>query len=52
MKIEAPADQRQLKTERLTCDLAVAGGRLPGVCCALTAAYPAGRAWLKERWAT
>ncbi len=38
MKSEAPADKRQLKTERLTCDLAVAGGGLSGVCCAITAA--------------
>jgi hypothetical protein len=38
MKIETPADKRQLQLERLACDLAVAGGGLSGVCCAITAA--------------
>ena len=38
MKIEAPSDKRQLKLEQHACDLAVAGGGLSGVCCAITAA--------------
>ena len=31
-------DSRELRTERLNCDLAVIGGGLAGVCCAITAA--------------
>ncbi len=38
MKTEAAAEKRPLKSERLACDLAVAGGGLAGVCCAITAA--------------
>lgn len=34
----APCDSRELKTDRLTCDLAVIGGGLAGVCAAITAA--------------
>ena len=33
-----PCDKRELKTDRLTCDLAVIGGGLAGVCAAVTAA--------------
>lgn len=33
-----PATRRDLKTQRLSCDLAVAGGGLAGTCCAITAA--------------
>ena len=35
---ELPAQQRQLRTEQLSCDLAVIGGGLAGTCCAVTAA--------------
>jgi hypothetical protein len=38
MKYEPPADQRTLLTHNMSCDLAVIGGGLAGVCCALTAA--------------
>lgn len=38
MIIQPPAAQRQLKSVRLECDLAVVGGGLAGVCCAITAA--------------
>lgn len=38
MLVSAPQDSRQFKTEKLTCDLAVAGGGMAGVCCAITAA--------------
>jgi len=33
-----PCNFRELKTERLVCDLAVIGGGLSGVCAAITAA--------------
>ncbi len=33
-----PTDKNKLKTVNLTCDLAIAGGGLAGVCCAITAA--------------
>ncbi len=35
---EPPAGSRELLTKRLTCDLAVVGGGVAGVCCAITAA--------------
>ena len=35
---EPPPEQRELKTVRLACDLAVIGGGLAGTCCAITAA--------------
>ena len=38
MKIYPPESSRQLKTVRLDCDLAIAGGGMAGTCCAITAA--------------
>jgi hypothetical protein len=38
MIIDPPSPKRELKTLKLSCDLAVAGGGLAGVCCAITAA--------------
>lgn len=38
MKLEPPANQRELTTIELTGDLVVVGGGMAGVCCALTAA--------------
>jgi hypothetical protein len=38
MIIEPPRPQRPLKKEVLTCDLAITGGGLAGLCCAITAA--------------
>lgn len=38
LRTEGTADVRQLRTERLQCDLAVVGGGLAGVCAAITAA--------------
>jgi hypothetical protein len=38
MIVEPPAPSRPLKLVSLTCDLAVVGGGLAGVCCAITAA--------------
>jgi hypothetical protein len=38
MIIEPPAANRSLRTVNHTCDLAVIGGGLSGVCCAITAA--------------
>lgn len=38
MIVEPPAAHRQLRTIRHSCDLAVIGGGLAGVCCAITAA--------------
>jgi len=38
MIAEPPAASRNSKSEALTCDLAVIGGGLAGVCCAITAA--------------
>ena len=38
MIIQPPAASRDIKTLRLKCDLAVVGGGLAGVCCAITAA--------------
>lgn len=35
---EPPALRRELRTEHLSCDLAVIGGGLAGTCCAITAA--------------
>ncbi len=35
---EPPADKRQFLTEHIDCDLAVIGGGIAGVCCAITAA--------------
>jgi hypothetical protein len=35
---EPPVDSRTLRTEVMTCDLAVIGGGLAGLCCAITAA--------------
>ena len=38
MITELPTSYRELKLARLACDLAVVGGGLAGVCCAITAA--------------
>jgi hypothetical protein len=38
MNIAPPAPNRALKKEFLTCDLAITGGGIAGVCCAITAA--------------
>lgn len=38
MITQPPAASRNLKTDELTCDLAVIGGGLAGACCAITAA--------------
>jgi FAD dependent oxidoreductase len=38
MIIEPPATRRLLRTDHLSCGLAVIGGGLSGVCCAITAA--------------
>ena len=38
MIVESPAPIRTLREDRLTCGLAVIGGGLSGVCCAITAA--------------
>jgi glycine/D-amino acid oxidase-like deaminating enzyme len=38
MIIEPPSANRQLRAVNLSCDLAVIGGGLSGVCCAITAA--------------
>lgn len=38
MIVEPPASNRKLRTLELNCDLAVIGGGLSGVCCAITAA--------------
>ncbi len=38
MFYEPPADNRQFLTEHIDCDLAVIGGGIAGVCCAITAA--------------
>ncbi len=38
IKEPAAAQGRQLRTERISCDLAVIGGGLAGACCAITAA--------------
>jgi hypothetical protein len=38
MIIEPPSPLRTLRTDKLSCDLAVVGGGLSGACCAITAA--------------
>lgn len=38
MQVEAPADRRELRTDSISCALAVAGGGLAGACCAIAAA--------------
>ena len=38
MNIAPPCSQRSLKKESLACDLAITGGGLAGLCCAITAA--------------
>lgn len=38
MQIYPPSDKRHVKTIDISCDLAVVGGGLSGVCCAITAA--------------
>ena len=38
MHIEPPTEHRQCLTKRIDCDLAIIGGGIAGVCCAITAA--------------
>ena len=38
MHTEPPAERRDFLTKRIDCDLAVVGGGMAGVCCAITAA--------------
>jgi hypothetical protein len=38
MKISGPESRREYPVKRMACDFAVAGGGVPGLCCALTAA--------------
>src|SRR5690554_870238 len=38
MFTEPARESRTLKTERINCDLVIAGGGLAGTCCAITAA--------------
>ncbi|MGB7156524.1 MAG: FAD-dependent oxidoreductase, partial [Tepidisphaeraceae bacterium] len=38
MLVAPPAERREFRTARLDCDLAIVGGGMAGVCCAVTAA--------------